>query len=282
VNTTAPKTEKLTPRLAELKDDLIQRMPIKKAADRTTLASKTLGNAVIQYLTWQARLIRPRPRTVVIWPEVINSPHYTAYKEAVDRIAASLRQGDDMASYLSNQVRSNVYAGNLPSSSAGMSNDEWVRKAWRGKDRVRVTVDVHHLHLGPLHPDGSVGRAGPLLFVGITPNEAFLLTIGDHDSFDDGTVSHLMYDKLDAKLKQAGGGVALPPGLGVTLGGTQVKDTFASIDLIKQLRELDDELTQQGYADASLRVLRLDWDDIVVLDPVTKTELLRKTRQFVA
>jgi hypothetical protein len=108
------------------------------------------------------------------------------------------------------------------------------------------------------------------------------LTIGDHDSFDDGTVSHLMYDKLDAKLKQAGGGVALPPGLGVTLGGTQVKDTFASIDLIKQLRELDDELTQQGYADASQRVLRLDWDDIVVLDPVTKTELLRKTRQFVA
>ena len=181
-----------------------------------------------------------------------------------------------MTPYLSNQVRSNVYAGELPSSSAGLSNEEWVRKAWRGKDRVRVTVDSHHLHLGPLHSDGSVGRAGPLLFVGITHNEAFLLTIGDHDSFDDGTVSHLMYDKLDAKLKQAGGGIALPPGLGVTLGGTQVKDTLGSIDLIKRIRALDHELTRQGYPDASQRVLRLDWDDIVILDPVTKSELLRK------
>lgn len=276
MSTTASGTEKLTPRLAGLKDDLIQRMPIKKAADRTTLVAKSLGNAVIQYLTWQARLIRPRARTVVIWPEVTNSPHYAANREAVERIAASLRHGDNMAPYLSNQVRSNVYAGELPSSSSGMSNEEWVRKAWRGKDRVRVTVDAHHLHLGPLKPDGSVGRTGPLLFVGITRNEAFLLTIGDHASFDDGTVSHLMYDKLDAKLEQSGGGFALPPGLGVTLGGTQVKDTLASISLIKRLREIDDELTGQGYADELQRVLRLDWDDIVVLDPVTKAELDRR------
>jgi hypothetical protein len=76
-----------------------------------------------------------------------------------------------------------------------MTQEEWVKKAWRGKDRVRITVDTHHLHLGEEKPNGSVERTGPLLFVGIGPDHAFLLMIGDHDSFDNGSVSKLMYEK---------------------------------------------------------------------------------------
>lgn len=277
MNGTGLAPEALTPRLAKLKDDLIQTMPIKKAADRATLASKSLGEVVVQYLTYRARLIRRRPRTVVIWPEVMNSPHYPAHKQAVERIAASLKAGDDMNAYLSNQVRTNVYAGNLPTSSAGMSNEEWVRKAWRGKDRVRVTVDTHHLHLGALNADGTVGRTGPLLFAGITTTQAFLLTIGDHDSFNDGSISGLMYDKLEARVQQAGGGLVLPPGLGVTLAGTQVKDTFRGIDIVKTIRATDARLTSEGYPDVSQREIHLDWDDIVVVDATNGLEVSRET-----
>ena len=72
------------------------------------------------------------------------------------------------------------------------------------------------------------------------------------------------------------GGIALPPSLGVTTAGTQVRDTFRSIDMIKALRRLDDELTEQGYVDASQRALRLDCDDIVVLDATTGNQVRRK------
>lgn len=256
---------KLSPRLQALKDDLVQRMPIKKAADRATLASKNLGEVIIEYLTWQARLIRPRRRSVIIWPEVTNSPHYPAYKNAIARIKSSFERGVDMNAYLSNQAHNNAYAANLPTNGANMNQTDWVKKAWKGKDRVRIAVDTHHLHLGEVGTDGKVKRTGPLLFVGITHDTAFLLTVGDHGSFDNGTVSKLMHDKLDADLVRAGGGAALA-GPGITLSGTQVKDTFKSINIVKELRRIDADLNSQNCS-ALDRLLRLDWDDILVIGP---------------
>jgi hypothetical protein len=268
--------ESLSPRLQALKDELVRSVPIQRATDRTTLASKALADVVIQYLTWRARLIRPRPRTVVIWPEVLNSPHYSTYKEAIERIKAGLEAGRNMNAYLSHQVRRNAYAGDIPKKTAGMTQEDWVKKAWKGKDRLRVTVDAHHLHLGSENLDGTVERDGPLLFVGIAPDQAFFLTIGDHDSFHDGTVSKLMHEKLDAKLAQGGGGVALA-GPGVTLGGTQINDTFKAIKLVEALKTLDADLTQQGFPDASQRSFTLDDTDIVVMDPIAGAEISRQS-----
>lgn len=268
------QTENLSPRLQALKDELVRTIPIRKTGDRTTLESKPLTDVIIQWLTWKARMIRPRPRTVVIWPEVTNSPHYATYKSAIERIKADLEAGKDMNAHLSNQVHTHAYAGDVPRKTAAMTQEEWVKKAWKGKDRVRVTVDAHHLHLGEVKPDGSIGRTGPLLFVGITPDHAFLLTIGDHDSFDDGTVSKLMYEKLDAKIAQAGGGFGLG-GPGVTLGGTQTNDTFKAIDIVKKLKEIDAGLDREGYRDASQRSFKLEYDGIVVVDPSTGAEIAR-------
>jgi hypothetical protein len=269
-----PQTETLSPRLQALKDELVRSIPIQKAADRTTLASKALPDVVIQYLSWRARLIRPRLRAVIIWPEVTNSPNYPIYKEAIERIKAGLEAGRNMNAYLSHQVRRNAYAGDIPKKTAAMTQEEWVKKLWKGKDRMRVTVDAHHLHLGAENPDGTVERDGPLLFVGVGHDQAFLLTIGDHASFDDGTVSKLMHEKLDAAISRAGGGIGLA-GPGITLAGTQVNDTFKAIKLIEKLKSLDADLTQQGFQDASQRRFMFDDADIVVLDPATGVEISR-------
>ena len=43
---------------------------------------------------------------------------------------------------------------------------------WRGEDRARVVYDVHHLHMGSRKADGTVGRTGELLFVGIKGEKA--------------------------------------------------------------------------------------------------------------
>ena len=255
--------ETLSPRLQALKDELVRSIPIQKAADRTTLASKALTDVVIQYLTWRARLIRQRPRAVVVWPDVTNSPHYPAYKEAIERIKAGLEAGRNMNAYLSHQARRNAYAGDIPKKTAAITQEEWVKKAWKGKDRVRVTVDAHHLHMGTENPDGTVDRTDPLLFVGVGPDQAFFLTIGDHKSFDDGTVSKLMHDKLDADLAHMGGGAALA-GPGITLGGTQVNDTLKAIKLVKRLRRWmrtwtgrDFGMLHNGFSVLTIRTLSL-------------------------
>jgi hypothetical protein len=248
----------LSSRLQSLKDELVQSIPTKKAADRATLASKHLTDVIIQYLTWKARAVRPRPRRVIIWPEVTTSSHFAAHSADIPRIKAAFERGDDMNPYLSNLVRTNAYAGDLPTRTASMTDQEWLNKAWKGKDRIRVTVDTHHLHLGELRPDGTVDRTGPLLFAGISSDEAFFLAIGDHHSFNDGSISTLMHDKLDADLARSGGAAALA-GPGITMAGTQVKDTFKSIGLVKKIKELD-------AAQPADRRFKLDWDDLVVVD----------------
>lgn len=272
MSTVAPKPEVHSPRVADLKADLVAQQPIKKAADRTTLAGKRVGEVMIQYLTWKARLIRPRPRDVVVWPSVRSSAHHAQYAAAIGQIEADFKAGADMNSYLSRLVSSHTYAGDLPQ--GPMTNADWVKKRWAGKDRIRVTVDTHHLHLGGRQPDGTVGRSGPLLFAGITQKTAFLLTIGDHASFNDGSISALMYEALDTQLEAQGGGIGMG-GPMVTTGGSQVKDTMRSIELMKQIYEIDKRLDGEGHADTATRKIRMDWDDIVVIDPATATEVAR-------
>lgn len=253
----------MTARIQDLRDELVRNMPIQKAADRAKLAGEYITTVLIQYLTFKARMVRVRPRTVVIWPEVAASPHYAVHKVDVERLKAEFEAGTDMNAALSSLVRRNVYAGDLPTKTAGMTNEDWVKKAWRGKDRVRVLYDVHHLHLGARQADGSVARSGPLLFVGIAPDQAFFLALGDHDSFDDGTISKMMWDALEAGPTAAGGGAYLPPGGGVTLGGTKAPDTLEAIRIVKVLEEIDRQLDEQNAADVSIH---LDYDDIVLKD----------------
>lgn len=253
----------MSPRIQDLRDDLVRKMPIQKAADRTTLAGKYITTVLIHYLTYKARMIRAKPRTVVIWPGVENSPHYAAHEADVARLKAEFKAGVDMNAALSSAVRRNVYAGELPQRTSDMTNDDWIKKAWRGKDRIRVLFDVHHLHLGARQPDGSVVRTGPLLFVGVAPDQVFFLALGDHDSFDDGTISSIVWDALEAQAKAEGGGIYMPPGGGVTMGGTKTTDTFKAIKIVKVLEDLDRQIDEKGAIDT---IIRFDGDDIILKD----------------
>lgn len=253
----------MSPRIQSLCNDLVKIMPIQKAADRAALARKHITDLLIQYLTYKARMIRARPRSVVVWPGVSNSPHYAAHEADLARLKAEFEAGDDMNAALSSAIRRNVYAGEIPQRTSDMTNHDWVKKAWKGKDRIRVLFDVHHLHLGARLPDGSVARTGPLLFVGVAPDQVFFLTLGDHDSFDDGTISSIMWDALEAQAQADGGGIYMPPGGGVTMGGTKVTDTLKAIKIVKLLEDLDRQIDEKGAADT---ILCLDGDDIVLKD----------------
>jgi hypothetical protein len=92
------------------------------------------------------------------------------------------------------------------------------------------------------------------LFVGVAPDQAFFLTIGDHDSFDDGSITKMMHDKLEVEAIATGGGVYMPPGGGVTLGGTKVVDTLRAIAIVKTLELIDQKLEAQNASGCAMRI----------------------------
>jgi len=250
----------LSPRLDRLRIAIANTIPCDKPADRTALLGQDLTTLVINYLTWKARLIRVRKRAVTIWPEVNASPHYPTYAAAITEIAKEFEDGDDTNPRLSNQVHWKGFKAQT-TPPANLTSDERVRWGWRGKDRARVLYDVHHIHMGP-RSGGVAGRTGELLFVGVLPDRAIFLTIGDHDSFDDGTISGLINSYAEDTILQEGAYLAGP---GVTLGGTQIHDTFKAIAIVKELQNLDGQLTAKGVPDDQGDFL-LDYDDIVIID----------------
>jgi hypothetical protein len=203
---------------------------------------------------------------VVIWLEVLNSPHYAVYQTAIDNIRNEFEAGRDINDRLSKLAHKRAYSGSPPRPAA-LPRADWLKAFWRDKDRTQVTLDVHHLHMGQRDSNGIVATTGPLLFVGIMPDTAVFLTIGDHKSFDDGTISKLMTDHLNASVARnsPAGGVFMG-GPGVTLGGTQVKNTFRAIDLVSQLKAIDAELTKKGFPDSAQKAIRLDFDRLVIID----------------
>lgn len=256
----------LSPRLEQLRSGLVQRIPCETRAARQELKSKQLTDVLITYLTWQARLIRPRPRDVVIWPEVVNSLHYALYEGPIADIQRELETGQDVNDRLSELANKRTYSGSPPRP-ASMSQEQWLKDFWRDKDRARVTLDAHHLHMGQRNPQGKVGRTGHLLFVGIMTDTAVFLTIGDHKSFNDGTLSTLMTTHLNATaVGSVPAGGALLAGPGITTGGTQIKDTFGAIDLVRKLKTVDNELTEAGLPNTAQKEIHLDFDDILVID----------------
>lgn len=262
-------TNQLSPRLEQLRSGLVQRIPCETLAVRQELQSKHISDVLITYLTWQARLIRPRPRAVVIWPGVPNSAHYIMYQGEIANIQREFETGRDVNGRLSKLAYKRTYSG-APPKPASVPQEQWLKEFWRDKDRTRITLDAHHLHMGTRNPLGIVGRTGPLLFVGIMPDTAVFLTIGTHDSFNDGTISNLM----STHLRATDIGASLD-GPGVMLGGTQIKDTFRAIDLVKMPKTIDKELTAAGFPDSAHRDIRMDFDDIVVVDPSTGIEKRR-------
>lgn len=250
----------LSPRLERLRVAVANTIPCEKAADRVALLSQPLTTLVINYLTWRARLIRVRKRSVTIWPEVKASPHYATYAAEIAAIAKEFEDGLDLNPRLSNQVRWKGFKAQT-TPPANLTSDERMRWGWRGKDRTRVLYDVHHLHMGARSAHFAE-RTGELLFVGVLPDRALFLTIGDHTSFDDGTISRLMNSFAENTILQSG---AYLSGPGVTLGGTQIGDTLKAIDIVKDLEHLDRQLAAAGAADGQGDFL-LDYDDIVILD----------------
>jgi hypothetical protein len=133
------------------------------------------------YINWVDRFIPPRPRTPMVWGGfwTRNSPRQ--YANEIDQIIEIARHGRDLTPYLSSRVHTHGFVAR---------NSDKTGIDWRDKDLALNAYNVHHLHLTPVGSTGKrKGDSDKLLYVGVSRNELLLLMVGDHKSFNDGTLT---------------------------------------------------------------------------------------------
>jgi hypothetical protein len=95
------------------------------------------------------------------------------HREAVYHLAQKIEGGDDLTPFLSDRI---ARLGYVPSENKRRGVE------WQDKDYALNAFDTHHLHLKPAGTQA-------LLYVRFSRNDAFLVMLGDHKSFNDGTLA---------------------------------------------------------------------------------------------
>jgi hypothetical protein len=165
------------PRLRRFRESLAGLIPCDPEDVCVDLHKMAVRELLGRYLNWADRYVAPRPRHVVTWEGFLRHGSPQPHLEAVHDLAKKIEAGDDLKPFLSDRidrfgyVRPKAHENNKP---PGLE--------WGDKDYALNAFETHHLHLT------SKGTK-ELLYVSFSRDEAFLVMVGDHKSFDDGTLA---------------------------------------------------------------------------------------------
>ena len=166
----------MTPRLHAFHKKLGELIPCEPESARAALHPMSTPELLVRYLNWADRYVAPRPRRVITWEGFVRHGSAHLHREAVYGLAEKIEAGDDLTPYLSERISKFGYV----SSKKTKRRQRGVE--WRDKDYVLNAFDTHHLHL---KPTGSQ----ELLYVCFSRNDALFVMVGDHKSFDDGSLA---------------------------------------------------------------------------------------------
>lgn len=175
-------------RVADLRRHLLASIPRcpKHGSTLASLQSVSINRLFIAYLNWADRLIAPRPRSVWVWDGFWRRNQPERFADQLNRIISAVRCGEDLTPYLSPLVRTHGFAPRAI---------EKRGPNWEDKDLALNAYDVHHLHLVPANSKGKRSKESQLLlYVGVSRSDLLLVMIGDHDSFNDGTLFQAVTD----------------------------------------------------------------------------------------
>ena len=249
------------PRLRRFLEHLARLIPCEPETARADLYRMGAPELLGRYINWADRFVMPRPRHVVTWEGFLRHGSAGAHREAVLVLAKRIEAGDDLTPFLSDDIHR---AGYVPSRSA--KNTRRMPSNWGDKDYALNAFEAHHLHL---RAKGS----RELLYVIFSRNDAFLVMLGNHKSFDDGTLAQAVAesrvgtpDELKGilgptsprsmreqnRLQRYGFSTAYPVGGRTVLGallstaGTSPLHTMHADRVILTIEELEPQLDKPG------------------------------------
>ena len=169
-------------RVAGLREQVIGLIPRWPTDEHTLslLRRMSMNDLLSTYVNWVDRLIPPRKRRAMVWDGFYARNDPARFAAEINEIVVAIEDGRDLYPYLSSRVRTHGFVPR-PSKRKGIN--------WGDKDMALNGHDVHHLHLVPANDNGKrSGSSKELLYVGVSREEILLLMLGDHKSFDDGTL----------------------------------------------------------------------------------------------
>ena len=156
------------PRLRRFREHLAGIIPCDPDV-RADLHKMGLHELLACYINWADRFVPPRPRRVVTWEGFLRhgspQPHLNAVCDLAEKIDTP---------FLSDRI-DRGYVRPKPRGIEWADNDG-------DKDYYLNAFETHHLHLSPK-------GTKELLHVSFRRDDAFLIMVGDHKSFDDGTLA---------------------------------------------------------------------------------------------
>jgi hypothetical protein len=165
------------PRLRRFRETLAELIPCDPEDARVELRKMGLHELLGRYVNWKDRYVAPRPRRVVSWEGFLRHGSPQPHLEAVRDLVKKIEAGDDLTPFLSNRIRRFGYV--RPET---QQNNKPPGLEWGDKDYALNCFETHRLHLTPK-------GTNELLYVIFSRDTAFLVMVGDHKSFDDGTLA---------------------------------------------------------------------------------------------
>ncbi|KAB7610122.1 hypothetical protein F9L33_14595 [Amylibacter sp. SFDW26] len=169
-------------RVASLRKLVIGLIPSKPGDDqvRKELLDMSINSLVTIYMNWVDRFIPPRKRRVMGWDGFEKRNNPKQFSSELNELIKIINEGGNLKPYLSEKILKECYSP-LDTKKKGIN--------WMGKDMALNAYDVHHLHLVPINKNGNrKGQSKELLFVGVSRDEVLFIMLGDHKSFDDGSL----------------------------------------------------------------------------------------------
>ena len=168
------------PRIDDFRARLAARIPCwpDEPTVRAELEQKQLDEVVRVYLNWARRFIPKRPREVSFSPSFWDAPLAKKVASELASLEARIRSGEDLTPHLSNLVQKRGFVPARFRKGGRVKSPEW-----EDKDYALNAYDAHHLHIAPN------GKGDELLYGCFRRDAALLLIVGDHNSFDDGSLA---------------------------------------------------------------------------------------------
>lgn len=171
--------------LTDIRNSIVEAIPCDPPSAKEDLRRMSFSDILFVYVGWMDRFIEPRKREPRVW-DGFWSEQAVHHARKIDDLAKLSSDGDDLTPYLSSKVHASGFAPNSKNRSGIVIG---------GKDRALNAYGVHHLHLVPRDGRGKrTAGSDELVFVKTRRDHILFVMLGNHKSFDDGSLRQAVAD----------------------------------------------------------------------------------------